>query len=130
MMASFSSFGGDLPSIASIALHILEWSVMWSSVSMFFSDFIFVLVISSFIWCRAGDVGHLDLRSSRALIHSNISAGTGSVLIQCRPGGTCCDAVFRMIVHKIFSFFCSLLEAVFCSVCLLSPYDIDPVCLL
>ena len=60
-------------------------------------------MISSFICCRAGEVGSLDLRSSRALIFSNISAGTGSVLIRCRPEGICRDAAFRMMVRKIFS---------------------------
>ena len=34
------------------------------------------------------------------------------------------DAVFRMIVRNIFSLFDSLVEAVFCSVFPLSPYDI------
>ena len=48
-------------------------------------------------------MGSLDLRSSRALILSNISAGTGSVLIWCRPEGICHDASFRMMVRKIFS---------------------------
>ena len=38
MMASFSAFGGDLPFIGLIVLHSLEGSVLWSSVSMFFSD--------------------------------------------------------------------------------------------
>ena len=33
VMASFSAFGGDLPSKAFIVLHILEGSVLWSSVS-------------------------------------------------------------------------------------------------
>ena len=48
-------------------------------------------------------MGSLDLRSSRALIVSNISVGTGSVLIRCRPEGICRDAAFRMMVRKIFS---------------------------
>ena len=48
-------------------------------------------------------MGSLDLRSSRALILSNISAGTASVLIRCRPDGICRDAAFRMMVRKIFS---------------------------
>ena len=48
-------------------------------------------------------MGSLDLRSSSALILSNISAGTGSVLIQCHPEGKCRDAAFRMMVRKIFS---------------------------
>ena len=50
-------------------------------------------------------MGSLDLRSSRALILSNISAGTGSVLIRCRPEGICRDAAFKMMVRKIFSSF-------------------------
>ena len=108
VMASFSAFGGDLPSIAFIVLHSLEGSVLWSSVStnclhVFLRCSFVVLVISSFICCRAGEVGSLDLRSSRALIFSNISAGTGSVLIRCRPEGICRDAAFRMMVRKIFS---------------------------
>ena len=62
-----------------------------------------VLVISLFICCRAGKVGSLVLGSSCALIFSNISAGSGSVLIRCRPEGICRDAAFRMMVRKIFS---------------------------
>ena len=92
VMASFSAFGSDLPSIAFIVLHSLEGSVLWSSVStnclhVFLRCSFVVLVISTFICCRAGEVGSLELRSSRALIFSNISAGTGSVLIRCRPEG-------------------------------------------
>ena len=64
-----------------------------------------VLLISSFISGRAGKVGSLDLRSSRALIFSNISVGTDSVLIQCRPEGMWCDAALRMMARKIFSAF-------------------------
>ena len=60
-------------------------------------------------------MGSLDLSSSRALIHFNISAGISSVLIRCRPEGICCDAAFRMVR--------SLLKTVFCSVYPLSPYD-------
>ena len=48
-------------------------------------------------------MGSLDLRLSRALILSNISAGTGSVLIRCRPEGICRDAAFRMMVRNFFS---------------------------
>ena len=62
-----------------------------------------VLVISSFISGRAGEVGSLDMRSSRALIFSNISVGTGSVLIRCRPEGMWCDAALRIMARKIFS---------------------------
>ena len=48
-------------------------------------------------------MGSLGLRSSCALILSNFSTGTGSVLIRCRPEGICRDPAFRMIVRNIFS---------------------------
>ena len=62
-------------------------------------------MISSFISGRAGEVESLDLRSSRALIFSNISVRTGSVLSRCRPEGMWCDAALRIIARKIFSLF-------------------------
>ena len=132
-MASFSAFGGDLPSIAFIVVHSLEGSVLWSSVStnclhVFLRCSFVVLVISSFICCRAGEVGSLALRSSRALTLSNISAGTGSVLILCRTEGILGDAAFKMMLRKIFSPFGSLMEVVFCSVYL--PTISVPVCFL
>ena len=110
MMPSFSALGGGFPSIALIVLHSLEGSVMWSSVStnclhVFLRCSFVVLVISSFICCRAGEVGSLDLRSYRALILSNTSAATGSVLIRCRPESICYYAAFRMMVCKNFSSF-------------------------
>ena len=71
---------------------------------MFFLQCSFVvLVISSFICCSAGEVRYVDLRSSCALILSNISAGTGCVLIRCRQEGIWCDAAFRIMVRTIFS---------------------------
>ena len=71
-------------------------------------------MISSFISRRAGKFGSLDLRSSRALIFSNISVGTGSVFIRCPPEGMWCDAALRIMARKIFSnFFGSQSEAVF-----------------
>ena len=48
-------------------------------------------------------MGSLDLRLSFVLILSNIFAGTGSVLIRCRPEGICRDNAFRMMVRKILS---------------------------
>ena len=65
-------------------------------------------MISSFITGSAGEVETLDLRSSRALIFSNISIGTGSVLILCHPEGMWCDAALRMMARKIFSPFWQL----------------------
>ena len=52
----------------------------------------------------AGEVGSRDLRSSRALIMSTMSAGRASVwLILCLPEGMCCDAAFKMVTRSIFS---------------------------
>ena len=90
-----------------------------------------------FVCCCSGDlVVHL-LKGGRGGISGSeivscshpfqyCFAGTGSVLIRCRPEGICCDAAFRMMVCKIFSRFRSLLEALFCSDHPLSPYDIGP----
>ena len=44
----------------------------------------------------------LDLLSSHALIISNISTRTGSVLSLCCPEGIWGDATFRIMVHNIF----------------------------
>ena len=104
-MASVSAFGGDFPFIALIVHHSLEGSVLWSSV---FTNCLHVFSLM-FVCCsgnlviRAAEVGSLDLRSSRALILSNISAKTGSIIIQCHPEGICCNTAFRMIVRKMFS---------------------------
>ena len=53
---------------------------------------------------RAGELESRDLRSSRALIFSNISVGTGSVLIRCRPEGMWCDAVKNDGTQDLFTF--------------------------
>ena len=86
-------------------------------------------MISLFISGRAGEVGSLDLRSSNTLIFSNISVGTGSVLIRCRTEGMWCDAAFKIMARKLFSSFRCQLEAVFCSACLQSLYCIGPSCI-
>ena len=65
-------------------------------------------MISSFISCRAGEVEALDLMSSRALIFSNISVGTGSLLSRCHPEDMWCDAALRMMVRKIINPFWQL----------------------
>ena len=67
-----------------------------------------ILVTSSFISGMAGEVESLDLRSSRALIFSNISVGTGSVLSRCRPEGMWCDTALRIMTRKVFSPFWQL----------------------
>ena len=110
MMASFSTLGRDFLSVALFVLHSLVWSDLWSSVSTncphvcLRCSFV-VLGISLFICCRVGEMGSLDLRSFRALIFSNISAGTGSVLRRCRPEGIWHDAAFRIKVRNIFYHF-------------------------
>ena len=131
MMASFSALASDFLSIVLRVLHSLVGSDSWFSIStnclhVCLRCSLVVLVILSFICCRVGELGSLDLRSSHALIFSNISAGTGSVLRRYRPEGIRCNAAFRMMVRKIFPLFNSWLAAVFCSACPQSPYDICP----
>ena len=104
----------DLPSIALIVLHSFVGSVLsiqclnTNCLHLCLLCSIVILVISSFISGRAGEVESLDLRSSCALIFSNISVGTGSVLSRCRPEGMWCDAALRMMARKIFSPFWQL----------------------
>ena len=65
-MASFTTFGGDLQYIALTVLRGLEGSDLWSSVSTnclhvsILCSFV-IMVISSFIGCRAVEVRSLDL---------------------------------------------------------------------
>ena len=68
-------------------------------------------------------MGSLDLRLSRALILSNISTGTGSVLIRSRPEGICPEGICISIRYRSqFAFFklklvgCGM-EMIVCSVC-------------
>ena len=93
MMALFSAFGGNFLSIALIVFHSLVGSDLWCSIPTI-----------CFRWSLVVLVGSLDLRSSRALF-SNISAGTGSVVVSTRVW---CDAAFRMMVCKICSPFWQL----------------------
>ena len=107
----------------SSSLHSLEGSVLClHELSPCFS-LMFVCCSGDLVihlLCRAGEVGSLDLRSSRGLIHYYNSAGTGSVLLN-----GVVQRVYVVMVRKIFSpFFGRLLEAVFCSACPLFPYDI------
>ena len=59
--------------------------------------------------CCSGDLvvhllqsGHGGISRSEVIL-SYIFAGTGCVLIRCRPEGIWCDAAFIMMVRKIFS---------------------------
>ena len=99
----------NLLSIVLIVLHSFAGSLLRSNVSTNCLHFcllcsFFILMISSFISCRAGVVECLDLRSSHALILSNISVGTDSVLRRCCPEGMWCDAALRMMARKKPSF--------------------------
>ena len=67
-------------------------------------------MISSFISGWAGEVEYLNLRSSRALIFSNISVGSGPVLSRYGPEGMWCDVALRMMARKIFSPFWQLVR--------------------
>ena len=120
-------FAGDFPSIAFIVFHSLEGPVLWSGAS---TNCLHVFLRCSFVvflpCCRAGEEGSLDLRLCRALILSNISTGTGPVLIRCRPEGICGDAAFRLMVRKIFSPFWQFDGSCLLLLSLSSPYDIGP----
>ena len=118
MISSFSSLGVDLPSIALIVLHSCVMIQRLHKLSPLLCLFV-ILVISSFISGRAGEVESLHLRSSRALIFSNISVGTGTGLIRCRPDGM----VLCYFKNDLFG---SWSEAVFCSACHQSFYCIGP----
>ena len=118
-MASFSAFGGDFLSIALIVFHCLEGSVLLSGVSTNCLHFFPMIV------CCSGDhVVHLlqggrggisGSEVTRVLILSNISTGTGSVLIRCRQEGICYVVMLLQNdgTQDIFSFLAVLLEAVF-----------------
>ena len=84
VMASFSAVCFNLPSSALIVRYSLEEVDLWSKVStnvLHLSRLclFFAWLISSFIYGRVGEVGSRDLRSSRALIISKMSAGKAPV---------------------------------------------------
>ena len=123
MISSFSAFGVECldssPQFCRVCLMIFTNCLHFCIACSFV-----LLVISSFISGRAGEVE--SLRSSRALIVSNISVVTGSLFIRCRPDGMWCDVALRMMARKIFSPLGSWSEVVFCSACLQSLYCIGP----
>ena len=128
MITSFSALDIDFPSIALIVLTVL-WDLSYGPTfpqALHFCllcSFV-ILLISSFICYMEGEVWYLDLRSSRALIFSNISVGTCSVLGRCLPEGMWCGGALRMMARKIFClFFGSWSEAVFCDIHLQSNKD-------
>ena len=76
------------------------------------NDFLFVSLVTNRVspeevclpsFGSSGEVGSLLRRSSRLVITSNISAGTGSSWSLCRPVGMWCDAALSRTVRKIFS---------------------------
>ena len=57
---------------------------------------------------------------------SNISVGTGSVLIRCRPEGMWSDAALRIMARKIISLFWQSVGSRLFSTCLQSIYCLGP----
>ena len=104
-IASFSAVRFALPSIPLIVLHSLEISVLWSMFSTkslnFCSQMRFWMSLYSL--GSSGEVRSLLRRSSRLVITSSISGGTGSSWSLCRPVGMWCDAALSRIVRRIFS---------------------------
>ena len=107
-IASFSAVRFALPSISLIVLHSLVISVLWSMFSTKSLHFCRLCSqmrfwMSLFSLGSSGEVRSLLRRSSRLVITSSISAGTGSSWSLCRPVGMWCDAVLSRIVRRIFS---------------------------
>ena len=104
VIASFSAMRFALPSIPLIVLHSLVSSVFWSMFST--KSLRFCRLCSQMrFWMSLFSLGSSDevRMSSRLVITSSISAGTGSSWILCRPAGMWCDAALRRIVQRIFS---------------------------
>ena len=102
VIALFSAVRFALPSIPLIVVHSLVRSVFWS---MFSTKSPFFRLCSQMrFWMSlfsldsSDEVGSLLRRSSRLVITSSISAGTGSSWILYRPVGMWCDADLSRIV--------------------------------
>ena len=62
-----------------------------------------ILVVTSFIYCRTAWVESLDLMSSRDLIFSKISDGTGYDMNRCHTEGMWCDVALRLMASRFLS---------------------------
>ena len=107
-IASFSAVRFALPSIPLIVLHSLVISALWSMFSTKSLHFCRLCSqmrfwMSLFSLGCSGEVRSLLRRSSRLVITSSISAGTGSSWSLCRPVGMWCAAALSRIVRRIFS---------------------------
>ena len=107
-IASFSSsVRFALLSIPLIVIHSLIISVFWSMLST--KSYFFHLCSQMRFWMSlfslgsSGEVWSLLRKSSRLVITSSISAGTGSSWRMCRPVGMWYDAPLSRIVRRIFS---------------------------
>ena len=108
VIASFSAVRFTLPSIPLIVLHSLVRSV-FGPCSQQNLSILFRLCSHMRFWMSlfslgsSDEVGSLLRRSSRLVITSSISAGTGSSWSLCRLVGKWCDAALCRIVRRIFS---------------------------
>ena len=108
VIASFSAVRFSLPSILLIVLHSLVRSVFWyifSTKSLHFCRLCsqMNLWMSLFSLGSSDEVGCILRRSSRLVITSSISAGTGVSWSLCPPVEMWCHAVMSRIVRRIFS---------------------------
>ena len=107
VIASFSAVRFSLQSF----LHSLVKSVFWSMFSTKSLHFCRLCSqmrfwMSLFSLGSSDEVWSLLWKSSRLVITSSISVGTGSSWSLCRLVGMWCDAAFSRIVRKIFSSLC------------------------
>ena len=119
-IASFSVMRFSLPSIHLIVLHIFVISVLWSKFSTKSLHFCRLCPhmrfwMSLFSLGSSGEVMSLLRRSSRLIITSSISAGTGSSWTLCRPVG-CGAMLLRVELYEGSShLFGGMLEVNACS---------------
>ena len=111
----FSAMSFALPSIPLIVLHSLVISVLWSKFSTKSLNFCRLCEqmrfwMSLFSLGSSGEVRSLLRRSSRLVITSSISAGTGSSWSLCRLVGMWCDAALSRIYEGSSHLFGNLLE--------------------
>ena len=102
VIATFSAinFFNGSPQLGDICLLVQGHNKISQFFPFVLVDAVLDVIIPS--W-RSGEVGSLLRKSSRLVITSNISAGTGSSWSLCRPVGMWCDTALSRTIRNIFS---------------------------